>query len=121
MQAPGRWIHVALIECHLGDELPVHARDHMRTPRTSPAHISRAHLPRTYPEHIAHAQVVEDGYEFTGERTLVTVFSAPNYCGEFDNCGAMMSIDEDLCCSFQARSTRDAPEMRHRSVTRSSA
>ena len=105
---PGRWIHVALIDCHLGDELPVHARDHMRTPRTSPAHI-------------AHAQVVEDGYEFTGERTLVTVFSAPNYCGEFDNCGAMMSIDEDLCCSFQARSTRDTPELRHRSVTRSSA
>jgi serine/threonine-protein phosphatase PP1 catalytic subunit len=27
-------------------------------------------------------QVVEDGYEFFGDRTLVTVFSAPNYCGE---------------------------------------
>ena len=81
----------------------------------------RAHLPRTSPAHIAHAQVVEDGYEFTGERTLVTVFSAPNYCGEFDNCGAMMSIDEDLCCSFQARSTREAPEIRHWSVTHSSA
>lgn len=26
--------------------------------------------------------VVEDGYEFWNERTLVTVFSAPNYCGE---------------------------------------
>lgn len=25
--------------------------------------------------------VVEDGYEFWNERTLVTVFSAPNYCG----------------------------------------
>ncbi|CAJ0839747.1 8158_t:CDS:2 [Entrophospora sp. SA101] len=24
--------------------------------------------------------VVEDGYEFFNERTLVTVFSAPNYC-----------------------------------------
>lgn len=30
-------------------------------------------------------QVVEDGYEFFGNRTLVTVFSAPNYCGTFDN------------------------------------
>ena len=46
-------------------------------------------------------QVVEDGYEFFGDRTLVTVFSAPNYCGEFDNCGAMMSVDESLTCSFQ--------------------
>ncbi|KAH7855917.1 hypothetical protein Vadar_030560 [Vaccinium darrowii] len=35
-------------------------------------------------------QVVEDGYEFFAERQLVTIFSAPNYCGEFDNAGAMM-------------------------------
>eukprot|EP01084_Bolivina_argentea_P304747 526392_1 len=33
-------------------------------------------------------QVVEDGYEFFNKRSLVTVFSAPNYCGEFDNAGA---------------------------------
>ncbi|KAL9274244.1 Serine/threonine-protein phosphatase PP1-like protein, partial [Drosera capensis] len=46
-------------------------------------------------------QVVEDGYEFFADRKLVTVFSAPNYCGEFDNAGAMMSIDETLMCSFQ--------------------
>jgi hypothetical protein len=46
-------------------------------------------------------QVVEDGYEFFGKRGLVTLFSAPNYCGEFDNAGAMMSIDETLLCSFQ--------------------
>ena len=26
-------------------------------------------------------QVVENGYEFFGKRQLVTVFSAPNYCG----------------------------------------
>ena len=35
--------------------------------------------------------MVEDGYEFFADRGLVTVFSAPNYCGEFDNCGAMMT------------------------------
>ncbi|KAJ6670657.1 SERINE/THREONINE-PROTEIN PHOSPHATASE [Salix viminalis] len=46
-------------------------------------------------------QVVEDGYEFFAERQLVTIFSAPNYCGEFDNAGAMMSVDETLMCSFQ--------------------
>jgi len=46
-------------------------------------------------------QVVEDGYEFFAKRQLVTLFSAPNYCGEFDNAGAMMSVDETLLCSFQ--------------------
>lgn len=48
-------------------------------------------------------QVVEDGYEFFSKRQLVTLFSAPNYCGEFDNAGAMMSVDESLLCSFQVR------------------
>jgi len=46
-------------------------------------------------------QVVEDGYEFFAKRQLITIFSAPNYCGEFDNAGAMMTIDETLMCSFK--------------------
>ncbi|EEB07451.1 serine/threonine protein phosphatase Sds21 [Schizosaccharomyces japonicus yFS275] len=46
-------------------------------------------------------QVVEDGYEFFCKRHLVTIFSAPNYCGEFDNVGAMMSVNDNLLCSFQ--------------------
>ena len=46
-------------------------------------------------------QVVEDGYEFFAGREFVTVFSAPNYCGEFDNAGAMMTVDDTLMCSFQ--------------------
>eukprot|EP00771_Trimastix_marina_P000373 gnl/Trimastix_PCT/1392.p1 GENE.gnl/Trimastix_PCT/1392~~gnl/Trimastix_PCT/1392.p1 ORF type:complete len:343 (+),score=69.37 gnl/Trimastix_PCT/1392:2-1030(+) len=46
-------------------------------------------------------QVVEEGYEFFAKRQLITLFSAPNYCGEFDNAGAMMSVDADLLCSFQ--------------------
>lgn len=47
--------------------------------------------------------MVEDGYEFFAKRQLVTLFSAPNYCGEFDNAGGMMSVDETLMCSFQVR------------------
>eukprot|EP00419_Tripos_fusus_P022575 CAMPEP_0172699282 /NCGR_PEP_ID=MMETSP1074-20121228/30074_1 /TAXON_ID=2916 /ORGANISM="Ceratium fusus, Strain PA161109" /LENGTH=304 /DNA_ID=CAMNT_0013520461 /DNA_START=40 /DNA_END=954 /DNA_ORIENTATION=- len=46
-------------------------------------------------------QVVEDGYEFFARRQLITIFSAPNYCGEFDNAGAMMSVDDSLMCSFK--------------------
>ena len=45
-------------------------------------------------------QVVEEGYLFMFNRRLVTVFSAPDYCGEFDNAGAVMCVDEDLLCSF---------------------
>ena len=31
---------------------------------------------------VASKKVVEDGYEFQANRSLVTMFSAPNYCGE---------------------------------------
>jgi len=37
-------------------------------------------------------QVVEDGYEFFAKRQMVTVFSAPNYCGEFDNAGKFIYL-----------------------------
>jgi protein phosphatase len=45
-------------------------------------------------------QVMERGYGFFASRQLVTVFSAPNYCGEFDNDGAIMVVDDKLQCSF---------------------
>lgn len=71
-------------------------RDQERPPR---AHARAAHLPGF--NALFCLQVVEDGYEFFAKRQLVTLFSAPNYCGEFDNAGAMMSVDETLMCSFQ--------------------
>ena len=52
---------------------------------------------------LAGSAVVDGGYEFFAKWQLVTLFSAPNYCGEFDNAGAMMSVDETLMCSFQVR------------------
>lgn len=36
-----------------------------------------------------HRQVKEEGYQFFAKKKLVTVFSAPNYCGCFNNKGAM--------------------------------
>ena len=46
-------------------------------------------------------QVVEDGYEFFGNKKLVTIFSAPNYCDEFDNSAGIMIVGEGLVCSFK--------------------
>lgn len=46
-------------------------------------------------------QVVEDGYEFQANRQLVTIFSAPNYCGEFDNAASILVVNTDLVCSFK--------------------
>jgi len=61
-------------------------------------------------------QVVEDGYEFFAGRRLVTLFSAPNYCGEFDNSGALMEVKDDLECSFKlirgVRNSRTKQDLR---------
>jgi serine/threonine-protein phosphatase PP1 catalytic subunit len=46
-------------------------------------------------------KVVESGYEFFSGQQLLTLFSAPNYCEEFDNYGAILNVDENLICSFQ--------------------
>ena len=56
-------------------------------------------------------QVVEDGYEFFADRQLVTIFTAPNYCGEFDNAGAVMAVDESLMCSFRILKPADKKKM----------
>jgi diadenosine tetraphosphatase ApaH/serine/threonine PP2A family protein phosphatase len=37
-------------------------------------------------------QVVEDGYEFFAKRQLVTLFSAPNYCGARRSCLVLFSL-----------------------------
>ena len=45
-------------------------------------------------------QVEQDGYKFFGGRKCVTVFTAPRYCNEFENKGAIMNVDDQLTCSF---------------------
>ena len=46
-------------------------------------------------------QVVDDGYEFFGNRKLITIFSAPNFKGEFDNSSGILIIDENLSCQLK--------------------
>ena len=46
-------------------------------------------------------QLVVNGYQFFCNNRMVTIFSAPNYCGECGNDGAVMKMTADLECSFQ--------------------
>jgi serine/threonine-protein phosphatase PP1 catalytic subunit len=63
-------------------------------------------------------EVVEDGYQFFGNQQLVTIFSAPNYCGEFENAAAIMTVESNLTCSFQ---TFKPPTVKRRTVSRGSS
>lgn len=78
-----------------------HSRQHSK--REKPSHWFVADVVLATAATAVVPQVVEEGYEFFAKRQLVTIFSAPNYCGEFENAGAMMSVDETLMCSFQVR------------------
>ena len=45
---------------------------------------------------------MEDGYEFFGgARDMLTIFSAPDYCSQFDNKAAVLIVDKALKCSFK--------------------
>jgi len=45
-------------------------------------------------------QVVDEGHQFFNGQKLVTVFSAPNYCGQVGNQASVMKIKSNLECSF---------------------
>jgi len=60
-------------------------------------------------------QVVENGYEYFADNKLVTLFSAPNYCAQFDNSAGSMMVNENLVCRIRVRiivSLEFAVEMR---------
>ena len=42
----------------------------------------------------------QDGYEFFGNKKLVTIFSAPYYCGQFDNYAATMKVSAEMNIRF---------------------
>ena len=44
---------------------------------------------------------LDDGYEFFFNRKLISIFSAPNYQGEYDNSAGILLIDENLTISFK--------------------
>ena len=45
---------------------------------------------------------LDDGYEFfSKDRKLISIFSAPNYQGEYDNYAGILLIDENLTISIK--------------------
>ena len=46
-------------------------------------------------------KVLDEGFEFFAEKHLVTIFSVPNFKGEFDNSAGILIIDESLTCSVK--------------------
>lgn len=63
-------------------------------------------------------QLVMQGYTWTHERNVVTIFSAPNYCYRCGNDASIMEIDEHLRYSFftfePAPRTEKIPEVEKR-------
>ncbi|XP_047334201.1 serine/threonine-protein phosphatase PP1 isozyme 2-like [Impatiens glandulifera] len=55
-------------------------------------------------------EMMKNGYNFFANKQLVTIFSARNYCGKFANAGAMMSVDENLVCTFEILKGNDPVE-----------
>lgn len=45
-------------------------------------------------------QLVMNGYNWSHERKVVTVFSCPNYCYRCGNEGAIMEVDEFMKLNF---------------------
>ncbi|KAJ1350728.1 hypothetical protein KIN20_006595 [Parelaphostrongylus tenuis] len=45
-------------------------------------------------------EVVKDRHQFMFDNKLVTIFSAPNYCGTDGNAASVMKVSGDLEISF---------------------
>ncbi|ANB13782.1 phosphoprotein phosphatase 2A catalytic subunit PPH21 [Sugiyamaella lignohabitans] len=45
-------------------------------------------------------QLIMEGYQFTHEERVVTIFSAPNYCYRCGNQAAIMEVDENMNTTF---------------------
>jgi len=53
-------------------------------------------------------QIEEAGYAFHADKKLITIFSARNYCGEYDNSAAVLKVNSDLVCLVQVIEPKQA-------------
>lgn len=54
-------------------------------------------------------QVQEEGYDFFANGGMLTLFSAPHYCGEMNNSAAFLMVNEQLQCSIVKLEPRENP------------
>jgi len=52
-------------------------------------------------------EVVEDAYQFFANQKLLTIFSAPAYCGEYENAAGILCVDRNLRCSIKTLDPSD--------------
>jgi hypothetical protein len=57
-------------------------------------------------------EIAQQGYEFpfSPDKSVVTVFSCPNYPYECQNHGAVLIVDKNLACSWRMLRCREAYE-----------
>ena len=65
------------------------------------AFVSRAH------------QLVMEGFQWTHDQGVITIFSAPNYCYRCGNIASVLSIDENLQRDFKLFHDVPEPESSH--------
>jgi len=59
--------------------------------------LTRNNLTQMFRSH----QLVQEGYNVVHEGLCVTIFSAANFVGRCQNQGAVMELDDSMCCSFK--------------------
>lgn len=52
-----------------------------------------------------HFQLVDNGYEFTQDKKVLTIFSAPYYC-DHPNDAAVLTVDDQLRCQIRVNVER---------------
>ena len=61
-------------------------------------------------------QLCMDGYSILFGGKIITVWSAPKYCGRFDNCASIMEVDENLEKYYPGKMPGNSPEPRKASI-----
>lgn len=66
-------------------------------------------------------QVVIDGYEMFASGKLITIFSAPYYCGHYENFAAIMHVKPNLECSITTFGPEKVYQARNEKVSEAGA